>query len=147
MVTPFPGAIPTKPGSATVPFFGIAPAILDAQDGKRLDQGGEPGEGGPEGLQNIEGVLAIEKPWPSIARTIWKDHKRYLETYMHPYPGYFYTGDGAAKDKDGYIWIKGRVDGERYLRLFSSLRLSVFHSLDYFIRRCDQRFWSSSLDC
>lgn len=110
MITPFPGAIPTKPGSATVPFFGIKPALLDAQDGHRLDKG-QVGEGGIEGHENIEGVLVIEKPWPSIARTIWRDHKRYLETYMRPYEGYFYTGDGAARDKDGYIWIKGRVDG------------------------------------
>lgn len=121
MITPFPGAIPTKPGSATVPFFGITPAILDAQDGHKLEQGGEPGEGGAEGLKNIEGVLAIEKPWPSIARTIWKDHKRYLETYMQPYPGFFYTGDGAAKDKDGYVWIKGRVDGAFFRPIFITI--------------------------
>jgi len=60
---------------------------------------------------NVEGVLVLKHPWPSIARTIYQDHKRYLETYMQPYPGYFYTGDGAARDEDGYIWIKGRVDG------------------------------------
>ncbi|KAF7326595.1 Acetyl-coenzyme A synthetase [Mycena sanguinolenta] len=97
VLTPFPGAVPTKPGSATVPFFGHEPAILDATSGKELD--------GP-----AEGVLALKTPWPSIARTIWQDHKRYLETYMKPYPGLFYTGDGAARDEDGYIWIKGRVD-------------------------------------
>ena len=61
--------------------------------------------------KNVEGVLVLKHPWPSIARTIYQDHKRYLETYMQPYPGYFYTGDGAARDEDGYIWIKGRVDG------------------------------------
>ena len=59
---------------------------------------------------NVEGVLAIKSPWPSIARTVYQDHNRYLETYMKPYPGYFYTGDGAARDEHGYIWIKGRVD-------------------------------------
>jgi len=58
----------------------------------------------------VSGMLVITNPWPSIARTIWRDHKRYLETYMKPYPGFFYTGDGAARDKNGYIWIKGRVD-------------------------------------
>lgn len=99
VVTPFPGAIQTKPGSATVPFFGIDTAILDPQSGKELVGNG------------VEGVLAIKKPWPSIARTVLGDHKRYLDTYLKPYPGYYYTGDGAARDKDGYIWIKGRVDG------------------------------------
>ena len=59
----------------------------------------------------MEGVLAIKRPWPSIARSVYQDHKRYLETYMKPYPGTFYTGDGAARDEHGYIWIKGRVDG------------------------------------
>ncbi|EDR02821.1 acetate--CoA ligase [Laccaria bicolor S238N-H82] len=98
VVTPFPGAIETKPGSATVPFFGIEPAILDPITGKELEG------------NNVEGVLVLKTPWPSIARTIYKDHKRYLETYMNPYPGTFYTGDAAARDEHGYIWIKGRVD-------------------------------------
>ncbi|KAF8802010.1 acetate--CoA ligase [Phlegmacium glaucopus] len=98
VVTPFPGAIETKPGSATVPFFGIETAILDPVSGKELLG------------NNVEGVLALKNPWPSIARTIYQDHKRYLETYMKPYPGLFYTGDGAARDEHGYIWIKGRVD-------------------------------------
>jgi acetyl-CoA synthetase len=98
VVTPFPGAIETKPGSATVPFFGIEPVILDPTTGKELLG------------NNVEGVLALKNPWPSIARTIYQDHKRYLETYMKPYPGLFYTGDGAARDEHGYIWIKGRVD-------------------------------------
>ncbi|CCL99371.1 uncharacterized protein FIBRA_01389 [Fibroporia radiculosa] len=84
VVTPFPGAIETKPGAATVPFFGIEPAILDPVSGKEIE--------GP----NVEGVLVFRHPWPSIART--------------PYPGVFYTGDGAARDEHGYIWIKGRVD-------------------------------------
>ncbi|KAJ7019350.1 acetate--CoA ligase [Mycena alexandri] len=98
VITPFPGAIPTKPGSATVPFFGHVPAILDPVSGVELEGNG------------VEGVLALKTPWPSIARTIWQDHARYLETYMKPYPGLFYTGDGAARDEDGYIWIKGRID-------------------------------------
>jgi acetyl-CoA synthetase len=98
VVTPFPGAIETKPGSATVPFFGIETAILDPVSGVELEG------------NNVEGVLVLRTPWPSIARTINQDHKRYLETYMQPYPGFFYTGDGAARDEHGYIWIKGRVD-------------------------------------
>ncbi|KAJ7663613.1 hypothetical protein B0H17DRAFT_1162843 [Mycena rosella] len=98
VVTPLPGAVPTKPGSATVPFFGHVPAILDPMTGKELEG------------NSVEGVLALKTPWPSIARTIWQDHARYLETYMKPYPGLFYTGDGAARDEDGYIWIKGRID-------------------------------------
>ncbi|PPQ79015.1 hypothetical protein CVT25_002324 [Psilocybe cyanescens] len=98
VVTPFPGAIETKPGAATVPFFGIETAILDPVSGVELEG------------NNVEGVLVLKNPWPSIARTIYQDHNRYLETYMQPYPGYFYTGDGAARDEHGYIWIKGRVD-------------------------------------
>ncbi|KAJ7758195.1 hypothetical protein DFH07DRAFT_818989 [Mycena maculata] len=98
VVTPFPGAVPTKPGSATVPFFGHTPVILDPMSGEILEG------------NDVEGVLALATPWPSIARTIWQDHARYLETYMKPYPGLFYTGDGAARDADGYIWIRGRVD-------------------------------------
>jgi len=98
VITPFPGAVPTKPGSATVPFFGHEPAILDPMTGEELKG------------NSVEGVLALKTPWPSIARTIWQDHARYLETYMKPYPGLFYTGDGAARDEDGYIWIKGRID-------------------------------------
>ncbi|KAH9028585.1 acetate--CoA ligase [Lactarius pseudohatsudake] len=98
VVTPFPGAIETKPGSATVPFFGIDPVILDPNTGKELVG------------NNVEGVLALRNPWPSIARSVFRDHQRYLETYMKPFPGVFYTGDGAARDADGYIWIKGRVD-------------------------------------
>lgn len=70
IITPLPGAIPTKPGSATVPFFGIQPAILDPETGKELEGNG------------VDGVLAVRSAWPSIARSIWGDHKRYLETYM-----------------------------------------------------------------
>ncbi|KAF8066861.1 hypothetical protein FPV67DRAFT_1496744 [Lyophyllum atratum] len=98
VVTPFPGAIETKPGAATVPFFGIEPAILDPVTGVELEG------------NNVEGVLALKNPWPSVARTIYQDHKRYIDTYMSPYPGMFYTGDGAARDEHGYIWIKGRID-------------------------------------
>ncbi|KAJ4490668.1 acetate--CoA ligase [Lentinula aciculospora] len=98
IVTPLPGAIETKPGSATVPFFGIETEIVDSMTGKALDG------------DNIEGVLCIKKPWPSIARTIWGDHKRFIDTYLRPYPGYYFTGDGAGRDEHGYIWIKGRVD-------------------------------------
>lgn len=98
IITPLPGATKTKPGSATNPFWGIDPVLLDPQTGKELT-GNE-----------VEGVLAIRHPWPSMARTVFNDHQRYLETYLHPYRGYYFTGDGAARDKDGYIWIKGRVD-------------------------------------
>ncbi|KAF7979822.1 hypothetical protein HWV62_40898 [Athelia sp. TMB] len=98
VVTPFPGAIETKPGAATVPFFGIETAILDPVSGKELVG------------NNVEGVLVLKQPWPSIARTVYQDHNRYLETYMKPYPGVFFTGDGAARDDHGYIWIKGRID-------------------------------------
>ncbi|KAI8883398.1 acyl-activating enzyme [Backusella circina FSU 941] len=98
VISPLPGATSTKPGSATFPFFGINPVILDPTSGKVL-QGND-----------VTGVLAISQPWPSIARTVYNNHNRYMDTYLHPYRGYFFTGDGATRDKDGYIWIRGRVD-------------------------------------
>ncbi|PBK58307.1 acetyl-CoA synthetase-like protein [Armillaria solidipes] len=98
VVTLFPGAIEIKPGSATVPVFGIDPVILDPISGKELEG------------NDVEGVLALSTPWPSITRTNYRDYKRYVETYVKPYPGLFYTGDGAARDEHGYIWIKDRID-------------------------------------
>ncbi len=96
MLTPLPGAIPTKPGSATVPFFGIAADVVNKQ--------GEPVPTGQGGL------LVIRKPWPSLARTIWGDHGRYLATYFSEIPGCYFSGDGARRDEDGYFWLMGRVD-------------------------------------
>ena len=97
MLTPLPGATPLKPGSATNPFFGVQPVLLD-------DKGVEI-EGNP-----AEGNLAIKAPWPSMMRTVYGDHKRFYETYFAMYPGYYFTGDGARRDEDGYYWITGRVD-------------------------------------
>ncbi len=97
MLTPLPGATPLKPGSATQPFFGVQPCLLD-------DQGNEI-EGNP-----AEGNLAIKHPWPSQMRTVYGDHKRFYETYFAMYKGYYFTGDGARRDEDGYYWITGRVD-------------------------------------
>jgi acetyl-CoA synthetase len=97
MLTPLPGATPLKPGSATRPFFGVQPVLLD-------DQGVEI-EGNP-----AEGNLAIKHPWPSMMRSVYGDHKRFFETYFAMYPGYYFTGDGARRDEDGYYWITGRVD-------------------------------------
>ena len=97
MITPLPGATPTKPGSATFPFFGVEPVILDDK-GNKLEGNG------------ISGLLAINKPWPSIARTIYGDHERYMQTYLSPFKGYYFTGDGCRRDEDGYYWITGRVD-------------------------------------
>ncbi len=97
MLTPLPGATPLKPGSATKPFFGVQPVLLD-------DQGNEI-DGNP-----AEGNLAIKYPWPSQMRTVYGDHKRFFETYFAMYPGYYFTGDGARRDEDGYYWITGRVD-------------------------------------
>lgn len=98
IITPLPGATETKPGAATMPFFGIEPVLLDPQTGKVV-----------EGNEK-EGVLAIKKPWPSMARTVYGDHSRFLDTYLKPYPGYYFTGDGAGRDHEGYYWIRGRVD-------------------------------------
>lgn len=96
------GATPTKPGSATFPFFGIQVALMD-RDGKVLEG------------NDVTGVVCVSGLWPSIARTIYGDHDRYLATYMKPFPGSYFTGDGAVRDKDGYIWITGRVDGASHL--------------------------------
>lgn len=99
LITPLAGgATPMKPGSASFPFFGIELAILDPNTGEEIL------------TDHAEGVLAIKRPWPSFARTIWKNNDRYMDTYLKPYPGYYFTGDGAARDKDGFIWILGRVD-------------------------------------
>ncbi|GJE91599.1 acetate--CoA ligase [Phanerochaete sordida] len=98
VVAPFPGAIECKPGAATVPFLGMEAALLDPVTGKELEG------------NDVEGVLAFKGSWPSIARTVWQDHNRWLDAYLKPYPGYYFTGDGAHRDQDGYIWIKGRVD-------------------------------------
>ncbi len=96
LITPLPGATDLKPGSATLPFFGVNPKIVD-NEGKEL-----PGE--------AEGILVFDHPWPSQARTIYGDHQRYIDTYFSSYPGYYFAGDGARRDKDGYYWITGRVD-------------------------------------
>ncbi|KAL6774217.1 ACS1 [Auxenochlorella protothecoides x Auxenochlorella symbiontica] len=96
MITPLPGAIPAKPGSATLPFFGVEPAILD-ESGKEVEGPGQ-------------GYLVVKRSWPSMLRTIAGDHARFEQTYFNVYKGYYFTGDGARRDEDGYIWILGRVD-------------------------------------
>ncbi|TGN62419.1 acetate--CoA ligase [Paracoccus liaowanqingii] len=98
LITPLPGATETKPGSATVPFFGVKPVILDAATA-------EVQEGDP-----AEGVLCIADSWPGQMRTLWEDHPRFEEAYFQQYPGYYFTGDGCRRDEDGYYWITGRVD-------------------------------------
>jgi acetyl-CoA synthetase len=96
LITPLPGAIAQKPGSATKPFFGVQPAIVDA-NGKQL-----PGE--------AEGNLVLLTSWPGMMRTVYGDHQRFIDTYFKTYPGTYFTGDGARRDADGYYWITGRVD-------------------------------------
>jgi len=96
MLTPLPGATALKPGSATRPFFGVQPVLLD-QEGNEL-----------EGA--VEGMLAIKASWPSQIRTVYGDHQRLIDTYFSTFPGYYFTGDGARRDEDGYYWITGRVD-------------------------------------
>jgi acetyl-CoA synthetase len=96
LITPLPGATDLKPGSATRPFFGIEPALLNA-DGQVL-----------EGA--AEGNLVITGSWPGQMRTVFGDHERFIQTYFSAYPGYYATGDGARRDDDGYYWITGRVD-------------------------------------
>lgn len=97
MLTPLPGATALKPGSCTKPFFGVQPVLLD-EEGNEID--GNPASGN----------LAIKYPWPSQLRTIYGDHDRFYDTYFSMYPGYYFSGDGAKRDEDGYYWITGRVD-------------------------------------
>jgi len=96
MITALPGAIPTKPGSATLPFFGVDPAVVDAA--------------GNEVPANVGGKLIVRRPWPSMLRTIYGDKPRYKKQYWSEYHGNYFTGDGARRDKDGYFWIVGRID-------------------------------------
>ena len=96
MITPLPGAVPTKPGSGTLPFFGVDADVVD-KDGKSVPTG-------------AGGYLVIKKPWPSMLRTVYKDPDRYVEQYWKKFPGIYFTGDGARRDADGYFWIMGRVD-------------------------------------
>jgi acetyl-CoA synthetase len=99
MITPLPGVTPLKPGSGTLPFFGVAPMVVDEQ--------------GNEVPRNSGGKLVLTKPWPSMLRTLWGDDHRYRKAYWSEFPAhpdYYFTGDGARQDKDGYFWIVGRID-------------------------------------
>ncbi len=96
MMTPLPGAIPAVPGSCTVPFFGVSPKIL-REDGSEADT-------------NEGGYLVIDRPWPSMLRTVWGDDERFRQTYFSRFPGKYFTGDGARRDENGNFWVMGRVD-------------------------------------
>jgi acetyl-CoA synthetase len=96
MITPLPGATTTKPGSATLPFFGVDVAVVDSN--------------GKEVGANVGGKLIIRRPWPSMLRTIYGDKERYKKQYWSEYPGNYLTGDGARRDEDDYFWIVGRID-------------------------------------
>lgn len=98
LLTPLPGATPTKPGSATLPFFGIAPVVLDATSGEEIH------------TTEAEGVLCFKTSWPGQMRTVYGDHERFQTTYFSDYKGYYFAGDGCRRDADGYYWITGRVD-------------------------------------
>ncbi len=98
LITPIPGVTPTKPGSATLPFFGVLPIIVNPETGEELKGNG------------VEGALCIKASWPGQARTIYKDHDRFKDTYFTQYPGLYFTGDGCRRDEDGYYWITGRID-------------------------------------
>ena len=97
LITPLPGATPAKPGSATLPFFGIEPVLVD-DEGQTLEGNG------------VSGNLCLAGPWPGQARTLWGDHERFVDTYYRRFPGRYFTGDGCRRDEDGYYWITGRVD-------------------------------------
>jgi len=98
IITNLPSVTPMKPGSCTLPCYGIEVVVLDAATGKEIES------------SPAEGVLAIKQPWPGMARTCLGDHQRYLNVYMKPYPGYYFAGDGCRRDEDGFFWITGRVD-------------------------------------
>jgi acetyl-CoA synthetase len=98
LITPLPGVTPTKPGSATLPFFGIKPVVVDSEKGTVLEGNG------------VSGALCLGSAWPGQARTVWGDHQRFKETYFSQYKGYYFTGDGCRRDEDGYYWITGRID-------------------------------------
>jgi len=97
LITPLPGATKTKPGSATLPFFGVQPELVD-ENGKTIDGNG------------VSGNLCIKYPWPGMMRTLYGDHDRFVQTYFSMYKGKYFTGDGCRRDDDGYYWITGRVD-------------------------------------
>ena len=96
LISPLPGAVTAKPGSATVPFFGVEPLVI-REDGTPCEA-------------NEGGYLVIKRPWPGIMRTLYNDHRRFVDTYFSKYPGYYFTGDGARVDEEGYFWLMGRVD-------------------------------------
>lgn len=98
MITPLPGATAAKPGSATTPFFGVQPVLLEPTTGAEIDE------------TAAEGVLCIKDSWPGQMRTVYGDHERFVQTYFSDYKGYYFTGDGCRRDADGYYWITGRVD-------------------------------------
>ena len=98
LITPLPGATPLKPGSATFPFFGIQPVVLEPEKGTEIEG------------NDVSGVLAMKEPWPGQMRTVYGDHERFENTYFQQYKGYYFTGDGCRRDADGYYWITGRVD-------------------------------------
>jgi len=97
LISPLPGVTPLKPGSATLPLFGVEPVLVD-DDGNELEGNG------------VKGNLCMKRPWPGQARTIWGDHSRFREVYFSRFPGLYFTGDGCTRDEDGYYWITGRVD-------------------------------------
>ena len=98
LITPLPGATITKPGSATFPFFGVQPVIIDPSSGKEITS------------TQAEGVLCIKDSWPGQMRSIYGDHERFVKTYFKDYKGYYFSGDGCRRDEDGYYWITGRID-------------------------------------
>ena len=98
LLTPLPGATATKPGSATRPFFGVQPVVLEPTSGEEITD------------TAAEGVLCLRDSWPDQMRTVWGDHERFMKTYFSDYKGYYFTGDGCRRDADGYYWITGRVD-------------------------------------
>ena len=104
VITNLPGVTPMKPGSCTLPFYGIDAVVLDPSTGRELTDADANEDG------NVQGVMALKQPWPGMARTCLGDHERYMSVYFNPYPGYFMMGDSVVRDKDGFYFIIGRMD-------------------------------------
>ena len=129
MITPLPGATPTKPGTATLPFFGVDAAIVD-RTGKEM---------GP----NQGGLLVVRKPWPSMLRGIFNDPDRYVKQYWSDVPGVYFTGDGARRDADGYFWIMGRVDDVINVSGHRLGTMEIESALVAHMKRLPRRQWSA----
>ena len=131
LITPLPGATTLKPGSATLPFFGVQPEVVDA-DGKRA------------GGRLRRAISCIADSWPGQMRTVFGDHQRFVDTYFSAYPGKYFTGDGCRRDEDGYYWITGRVDDVHQRRRATAWAPPRSRARSSPIQKSRRRRWSAT---